>query len=106
MCKDYIRPIDPKKFTVHSRITGDRKMMPHFKGCIGALDGTHINATLPPEDDIRYIGRTSRVTQNVMVVVIFDMRFTYPSIGQPESKHDTNVLERYKKIPQPSASIC
>jgi hypothetical protein len=71
MCNDYIGRIDPKFSIVHSRIVDDRKMMPRFKGCIGALDGTHINATPPPEDDIRYIGRTGRVTQNVMVVVIF-----------------------------------
>lgn len=92
MCKDYIRPIDPNFSTVHSRIAGDRRMMPHFKDCIGALDGTHINATPPVEDVIRYIGRTGKATQNVMAVVDFDMRFTYASIGQPGSMHDTNVL--------------
>lgn len=67
-------------------------MMPHFKDCIGALDGTHINATPLVEDVIRYIGRTGKATQNVMAVVDFDMRFTYASIGQPGSMHDTNVI--------------
>jgi hypothetical protein len=67
-------------------------MMPHFKDCIGALDGTHITATPPPHDLIRYIGRSGKPTQNVMAVVDFDLRFTYASIGQPGSMHDTNVL--------------
>jgi len=67
-------------------------MMPHFKDCIGALDGTHISATPPPNDLIRYIGRSGKPTQNVLAIVDFDMRFTYASIGQPGSMHDTSVL--------------
>jgi hypothetical protein len=47
MGKDYIKPIDPKFVTVHSRITSDPRIMPHFKDYIGALDGTYINATPP-----------------------------------------------------------
>jgi hypothetical protein len=92
MCKAYIRPIDPNFSTTHSRITDDDRMMSHFKDCIGALDGSHIMATPPPEDLIRYIGRSGKATQNVLVVVDFDMRFIYASVGQPGSMHDTNVL--------------
>ena len=92
MCKHYIRPIDPNFSTTHARITSDRRMMPHFKDCIGAIDGTHITAVPNPDDFIRYIGRSGKPTQNVMAVVDFDLRFTYASIGQPGSMHDTNVL--------------
>ena len=92
MCGDYIRPIDPNFRTTHQRITNDCRLMPYFKDCIGALDGTHILATPPPHDLIRYIGRTGKATQNVLAVVDFDLRFTYASIGQPGSMHDTNVL--------------
>jgi hypothetical protein len=70
ICKDYIRPIDPNFRTTHQRITDDRRMMPYFKGCIGALDGTHILATPPPHDVVRYIGRTGKATQNVLDVVM------------------------------------
>jgi hypothetical protein len=35
MCKDYIRPIDPNFSTVQSRISSDRRTMPHFKDCNG-----------------------------------------------------------------------
>jgi hypothetical protein len=66
--------------------------MPYFKDRIGALDGTHILATPPPHDIVRYIGRTGKATQNVLDVVDFDLRFTYASIGQSGSMHDTNVL--------------
>jgi hypothetical protein len=92
MAKDYIRPEDHNFGTVHKRIRGDQRTWPHFKGCIGAIDGTHIGAILAPRDYVRYIGRFGIPTQNVMVVVDFDMRFTYASIGQPDSMHDTSVL--------------
>jgi hypothetical protein len=78
--------------TVHKRIRDDRRMWPHFKGCIGAIDGTQIGAIPTPRDYVRYISRSGTPTQNVMVVVDFDMRFTYASIGQPGSMHDTSVL--------------
>jgi hypothetical protein len=92
MAKDYIRPEDRNFGTVHKRIKDDRRMWPHFKGCIGAIDGTHIGAIPAPRDYVRYIGRSGIPTQNVMVVVDFDMHFTYASIGQPGSMHDTSVL--------------
>jgi len=56
-------------------------MWPHFKDCIGAIDGTHILATPPPQDYVRYIGRSRSATQNVMAEVDFDMCFTYACIG-------------------------
>jgi hypothetical protein len=92
MSKKYIQPRDPNFRDVHSRITNDQRMWPHFKDCIGAIDGTHISATPPKKDFIRYIGRSGKATQNVMGVVDFDMRFIYASIGQPGSMHDTTVL--------------
>ena len=106
MCKDYIRLIDLNFSTTHSRLTNDRRMMPYFKDCIGALDGTHISATPPPKDQIRYIGRSEKSTQNVLAIVDFDMRFTYASIGQPGSMHDTSVLfhaieHDHDKFPHP-----
>jgi len=106
MSEHYIRPIDPNFPTTHSRITNDRRMMPHFKDCIGALDGTHISATPPPNDLIRYIGRSGKPTQNVLAIVDFDMRFTYAFIGQPGSMHDINVLfhalkNDHDKFPHP-----
>lgn len=92
MCEEYIRPIDPNFCTTHPRITKDRRMMPFFKDCIGAIDGTHVAVVPPSHDQIRYIGRSGRVTQNVLAVVHFDLLFTYSSIGQPGSMHDTSVL--------------
>jgi hypothetical protein len=89
---DYIRPIDPNFGTTHPRITKDHRMMPFFKDCIGAIDGSHVATVSPSHDQIRYIGRSGRATQNVVFVVDFDLRFTYASIGQTRSMHDTSLL--------------
>ena len=106
MCEDYIRPIDPNFYTTHPRISNDSRMMPYFKDCIGALDGTHISATPPLNDVIIYIGRSRKLNQHVLAIVDFDMRFTNASIGQPRSMHDTSVLfhalrHDHNKFPHP-----
>ncbi|KAK5825647.1 hypothetical protein PVK06_020504 [Gossypium arboreum] len=38
--------------------------------CIGAIDGTHIAAILPPNEQISYIGRKGIPTLNVMAVIL------------------------------------
>lgn len=92
MAKDFIRPKNPNFPTVHKRIRDDRRAYPHFKDCIGALDGTHISVSLSPEDSVRYIGKSGIPTQNVLAICDFDMLFTYVSVGQPGAMHDTSVL--------------
>jgi hypothetical protein len=53
-CENYMRPIDSNFCTTHPRITNDCRIMSYFKDCIGALDGTHIAATPPPHDLIKW----------------------------------------------------
>jgi hypothetical protein len=92
MATDYLRPTDPNFWTMHKRIRNDRKAYPHFKDCIGAIDGTHIRVSLSPREQVRYIGKTGITTQNVLANCDFDMRFTYVAVGQLGSYHDTSVL--------------
>jgi hypothetical protein len=98
MGKDFLMPKNPNFPEVHKRIRDDKKAYPHFKDCIGALDGTHIRVCLPPDDQVRYIGKSGIPTQNVLAVCDFDMRFTYVSTGQPGSMHDTSVLYSVIKV--------
>ncbi|KAK1325529.1 hypothetical protein QJS10_CPA01g01980 [Acorus calamus] len=47
------------------------KFMPYFKDCIGALDGTHIEAVVPSAQQMVYLsGRKNKPTQNVLAYVI------------------------------------
>jgi hypothetical protein len=68
-----LRPTDPNFRTVHKRIQKDKKAYPHFKDCIGTLDGTHIRVTLSHDEQVRYIGKTGMATQNLLAVCDFDM---------------------------------
>ncbi|KAM3318532.1 hypothetical protein ACQJBY_035974 [Aegilops geniculata] len=92
MAADYLKPKDPNFSSVHPRIRKDRRAYPHLKDCIGALDGTHVRASIPAGDQVRYIGRSGSTTQNVLAICDFDMHFMYTSVGQPGSMHDTSVL--------------
>jgi hypothetical protein len=98
MEKYFIVPKDANFGTVHKKIADDRRAFPHFKDCIGALDGTHIRVSLPPSEQLRYIEKIGIPTQNILAICDFDMRFTYISVGQSGSVHDTTVLYNAMKL--------
>ena len=61
--------------------------------CVGAIDGTHIPAWVRLEDQVRYRNRKSFLSQNVMAVVSFDMRFQYVFAGWEGSASDSKILQ-------------
>jgi hypothetical protein len=96
-----VKPKDPSFAVVHQKIQ-DHRSWPHFKKCIGAIDGTHILVTVPLSEQAVHINRHGYYSQNVMVVCDFDMRFTFVVSGWPGSAHDTHIwrdtlLNKYKK---------
>jgi hypothetical protein len=110
MTEHYLRPTDPNFWTVHKRIWNVSKAYPHFKDCIGVIDGTHVQVSLSPEEQVRYIGKACILTQNMLAIYDFDMRFTYVAAGQPNAYHDTSVLYHAmevdeKDFPHPSQGI-
>ena len=85
-------------------------MLRTFDNCIGAIDGTHVPITVPTEKVVQYIGRKGIITQNVLAVCDFDMRFTFVLTGWPGSVHDMRVfndaLEKFgNKFPHPPEGI-
>jgi hypothetical protein len=60
--------------------------------CIGAIDGTHVRATIPTDMEHAFHGRKSYATQNVMAAVDFDLQFTYVLAGWEGTTQDANVL--------------
>ena len=74
-----------------TRIADDDKYRPYFSDCIGALDGTHIDVHVTPVDQPRYRNRKGHLSQNVLAVCDFDMKFTYVLAGWEGSAHDTAV---------------
>ncbi|KAH7861959.1 hypothetical protein Vadar_033047 [Vaccinium darrowii] len=73
-------------------ILHDDRYYPWFKDCVGAIDGTHIQAAVPNEMETAFRGRKGTKTQNVMVVCSFDMKFTFVYPGWEGSAHDGRVF--------------
>ncbi|KAL8494052.1 hypothetical protein ACS0TY_025017 [Phlomoides rotata] len=64
----------------------------HFKGCLGALDGTLIDVTVPEIDKARYHTRKGTVSVNVLAACDRQMRFIYMLTGWEGSAADARVL--------------
>lgn len=73
------------------RIRMNAHYFPYFEHCLGALDGTHVMAKVPPELQQRFRGRKG-ITQNVLGVCNFDMNFVMALAGWEGSAHDARVL--------------
>lgn len=86
-----IKPRDPKSRTMHGRLQNPR-FSPFFNNCIGAIDGTHIQAVVPNNLVVQYTCRKNITTQNVIAVCDFDMRFTFVLAGWPGYVHDMRVF--------------
>jgi len=88
---DIVRPKDPQFGTIHPKLQ-EARFWPHFKDCIGAIDGSHIPVTMPLSEQPKYIAHHGYASQNVMAVCDFDMWFTFVVTGWLGSVHDTCVL--------------
>lgn len=73
-------------------ILQSRKYSPYFNDCVGALDGTHIAMHVPAADRKPYKNRKGYLSQNVLVVCGFDMKFIYGLAGWEGSAYDGRVL--------------
>ncbi|KAL8470704.1 hypothetical protein ACS0TY_033322 [Phlomoides rotata] len=63
-----------------------------FKGCLGALDGTLIDVTVPEIDKARYRARKGTVSVNVLAACDRGMRFIYMLAGWEGLAIDARVL--------------
>ncbi|KAL9668287.1 hypothetical protein QQ045_002667 [Rhodiola kirilowii] len=77
---------------VPAKIANSALYFPYFKNCVGALDGTHIQAVLGDNHD-QYRGRKGVKTWNVLACCSFDMLFTFVNAGWEGSVHDITVLK-------------
>ena len=88
---DIIRPRDTSYAVVPAELV---EYSPFFDGCIGAMDGTHIDVIVDKEIRDDHINRKGRPTQNVVAVCDFDMRFMYVGAGTEGSTHDMRVKRK------------
>ena len=55
------------------------------------IDGSHIDAYVPDESVARYQNRKGGISQNVLAICDFDMKFTYVLSGWEGSAADSTV---------------
>ncbi|XP_031387135.1 protein ALP1-like [Punica granatum] len=77
---------------VQPEIQRCRKWYPFFKNCIGAINGTHVSATVPSSVRGAYRDRNNEITQNVLAACSHDMMFTHVVTGWEGSAHDSRIL--------------
>ncbi|XP_039128882.1 protein ALP1-like [Dioscorea cayenensis subsp. rotundata] len=94
---DYVQPPNG---TCHPEIETNPNWYPFFKDCIGLLDGTHIDASVPIHELPHFRGRKGP-TQNILAGVNPDLRFTYVLAGWEGSANDFTVLRDALSQPQP-----
>ncbi|XP_039130873.1 protein ALP1-like [Dioscorea cayenensis subsp. rotundata] len=92
--------VQPPSGICHPEIEANPNWYPHFKDCVGLLDGTHVDASVPPLELPRFRGRKGP-TQNVLAVVNPDLKFTYVLAGWEGSANDFTVLRDAISQPQP-----
>ncbi|XP_073136803.1 uncharacterized protein [Henckelia pumila] len=77
---------------VPEKIRESTRFYPYFKDCIGAIDGTHIPATVFGRDNKSYRNRHGKISQNVLAACNFDLEFIYVLSVWEGFAHDSNVL--------------
>ncbi|KAL0000609.1 hypothetical protein SO802_014390 [Lithocarpus litseifolius] len=92
MAADIIQPADRTFRNVLEHIQHSSRYWPHFKGCIGAIDGVHVSVAVPVDEQHLYKGRKGTTTTNCMCACDFDMKFTFACVGWEGSTHDTRIF--------------
>ena len=77
-------PVSPK-------IYNNSKLWPFFKGCLEAIDGSHIHLSPPTALQSLYQNRKGFLSQNCLFICNFDMVFTYILTGWEGSAIDARV---------------
>ncbi|KAL4583406.1 hypothetical protein LXL04_007977 [Taraxacum kok-saghyz] len=72
-----IKPDDNYNDKVPDHILNNPRYYPFFKDCIGAIDGTHVKASVAQHEQAKYIGRKGHAMQNIMDFCDFNMCFTF-----------------------------
>ena len=86
-----LRPMDSSYAELPEELA---EYSPLFDGCIGALDGTLIEVSVPERVQADFTNRHRWRCQNVICVFNFNMMFTYVGVGMEGSVHDMRVLKQ------------
>lgn len=82
-------PADKIPYKIHSNF----QFSGYFDDCLGAIDGSHLDAFVPAEDMNRYQSRKGRISTNLLAACTFDMRFCYILSGWEGSAADSRIFD-------------
>ncbi|CAI9264297.1 unnamed protein product [Lactuca saligna] len=99
MSADIIRPAANYNDEVPEYTLNNPRYYPMFKDCIGAIDGTHVRASVRQHEEAKYVGRKGYATQNIMVVCDFNMCFTFVWAGWEGTAYDTRIFNEALQRP-------
>jgi hypothetical protein len=91
LAKDNIKLKDPS-FTNDDARVREAHFLPHFKGDIGAIDGSHIKILVCSKEVVNHTCQHGYTSQNILAICDFDMRYTFVVAGWSGSPHDTRIL--------------
>ncbi|CAH9135699.1 unnamed protein product [Cuscuta epithymum] len=88
--KDMIAPVDP----TFESVAPDERYLPHFKDCIGAIDGTHVPAVIFEEKKIcaTIVKDLLAKTSWQLVALIFNLHLPFR-----DGKDQLMMLEYYER---------
>jgi hypothetical protein len=75
------------------QILQNKKFSAFFDHCIGAIDGNHIPAIAPENEQQAFHNQKGTVMQNLLGVVNFDLTFQYALTGWEGSTHYGKVFQ-------------
>ena len=91
LAPEYIKLPDP--LVIPQEISTNPKFFPYFKDCIGAIDGTHIPASITSNQQAPFRNRKGFISQNILAACSFDLLFLYILAGWEGSANDGRVLQ-------------
>ena len=83
----------PDPMVTPCELCQDSKFYPYFKDCIGAIDGSHIEATVSPELSASCHNCKGDITQNVLVACSFNMQVVYVLPSWEGSAADSMIFQ-------------
>ena len=89
----YTKYVKPPPNHTPAIIRNNPKWFPYLEDCLGAIDGTHIEAFVPNDAIAHYCDQKGKVSQNVLAACTFDLRFSYVLAGWEGSAADSRIFQ-------------
>lgn len=95
----YVRLPQPDQ--VPPEVRNDPRFFPYFASCIGAIDGSLLDAFVSKADMTQYRSRKGRISTNLLAACQFSLQFCYLLSGWEGSAADSRVFDNARRTDFP-----